>query len=79
MLATDTGGRYLYNFTNFLTVLQQISTENSGYYLLSYRSQHPAGSAGYQQVEVKTTNPEFHLKARQGYVWGPGPEGTPPQ
>jgi VWFA-related protein len=82
-LSTDTGGRYLFNFTNFLTALEQVSTENNGYYLLSYRSEHPAGSAGFQAVEVKTANPEFHVKARQGYSYGPPAEGaaaesTPP-
>jgi VWFA-related protein len=69
-LAADTGGRYLYNFTNFLTVLEQITKENNGYYLLSYRSEHPAGSSGFQRVEVKTANPELRVKAREGYSWG---------
>jgi len=73
-LAADTGGRYLFNFTNFRTVLEQVSQENNGYYLLSYRSEHPAGSAGFQGVEVKTANPEFRIKARQGYSYGPAPE-----
>ncbi len=75
-LATDTGGRYLFNFTNFLTALEQVSTENNGYYLLSYRSEHPAGSAGFQTVEVKTANPEFRVKARKGYSYGPAAEGV---
>jgi VWFA-related protein len=70
-LATDTGGRYLFNFTNFLTALEQVSTENNGYYLLSYRSEHPAGSSGFQGVEVKAANPEFRVKARKGYSYGP--------
>jgi VWFA-related protein len=74
-LATDTGGRYLFNFTNFLTALEQVSTENNGYYLLSYRSEHPGGSAGFQSVEVKTANPEFRVKARKGYSYGPAPAG----
>jgi VWFA-related protein len=72
-LAADTGGRYLFNFTNFLSALGQVSKENNGCYLLSYRSQHPAGSSGYQRVEVKTVNPEFRVKARQGYSYGPSP------
>ncbi len=71
-LATDTGGSYIYNQTSFLTALEQISTENNGYYLLSYRSEHPAGAAGFQSVEVKTTNPELHVKTRNGYQFGLG-------
>ena len=76
-LASDTGGKYLFNFTNFLTALEQVSTENNGYYLLSYRSEHPAGTSGFQSVEVKTANPEFRVKARQGYSYGPAAEAAP--
>jgi VWFA-related protein len=78
-LAIDTGGSYIYNQTSFLTALEQISTENSGYYLLSYRGEHPAGTAGFQSVDVKTANPEFRVKTRKGYEYTPGPAaGLPP-
>jgi VWFA-related protein len=70
-VAAETGGRYVFNMTNYLTALEQISKENNGYYLLSYRSEHPGGTSGYQRVEVKTVNPEFKVKAREGYTWGP--------
>jgi VWFA-related protein len=69
-LADDTGGRYFYNITNFMTPLDQVSKENNGYYLLSYASEQPAGKSGFQEVEVKTTNPEFRVKARRGYEYG---------
>lgn len=69
-LASDTGGRYFYNFTNFTTPLEQIAEENSGYYLLSYRSQKPAGATGFQKVRVETANPEFRIRARKGYDYG---------
>jgi VWFA-related protein len=69
-LADDTGGRYLFNFTNFATPLRQIAEENSGYYLLSYASPHPAGKKGFQKVKVTTTNPEFRIKTRDGYEYG---------
>jgi len=74
LLAAETGGRYIFNVNNFTNALGDISAENNGYYLLSYRSEHPAGSSGFQKVEVRTTNPELKVKARQGYEWGPGPE-----
>ncbi len=77
LLSTETGGRYLYNFTNFRTALTDISTENNGYYLLSYRSEHPAGSAGFQQVQVTTANPDLKLRTRKGYAWAPTAAGTP--
>jgi VWFA-related protein len=69
-LAGDTGGRYFFNFTNFLTPLKQVAQENSGYYLLSYTTERPAGRSGYQEVQVKATNPEFKVRARKGYEYG---------
>lgn len=69
-MAEDTGGRYFFNITNFSTPLDQVAQENSGYYLLSYTSEHPAGRTGFQPVQVKTVNPEFRVKTRQGYTYG---------
>lgn len=69
-LSDETGGRYFFNVTNFSTPLDQVSKENSGYYLLSYQSEQPAGKSGFQEVEVKTTNPEFRVRARKGYDYG---------
>jgi VWFA-related protein len=69
-LSNDTGGLYYTNFTTFLTPLKQIGEENSGYYLLSYRSEQPAGKRGFQEVDVDTTNPEFKVRARKGYAYG---------
>lgn len=71
-LADETGGVYYQNFVNFITPLQQVTRENSGYYLLSYRSTRPAGSSGYQKVEVDTRNREFKVRAREGYLYGEG-------
>lgn len=69
-LADETGGRYYFNFTNFLTPLRQLAKENSGYYLLSYQSPHAAGTQGFQKVTVKTVNPEFRVRTREGYRYG---------
>ncbi|HKI85138.1 MAG TPA: VWA domain-containing protein [Thermoanaerobaculia bacterium] len=69
-LASDTGGHYYYNFTNFATPLKEISLDNNGYYLLSYRSTHPAGASGYQRVTVTTKNRDFRVRARTGYFYG---------
>jgi VWFA-related protein len=71
-LADDTGGRYFFNVVNFATPLDQIARENSGYYLLSYRGEHPTGETGFQEVKVETRNPEFRVKARRGYEYGEG-------
>jgi VWFA-related protein len=69
-LSNETGGQYYTNFSTFSTPLKQIGDENSGYYLLSYRSEQPAGKRGFQEVDVDTTNPEFRVRARKGYAFG---------
>jgi len=70
-LASDTGGRYFFDVVNFKMPLGRVAEENGGYYLLSYRSEKKgAGKAGFQKVEVKTTNGDFKVKARQGYTYG---------
>ena len=69
-LSEETGGQYLFNFTNFLTPLNRVEKENNGYYLLSYQATHPGEKAGFQKVEVKTANPEFKVRVRQGYKYG---------
>ena len=70
LLAEDTGGTYAGNFASYLDPLRRIAKENSGYYLLSYTASHPAGTAGYQQIRVRARNPEFVVRARQGYLYG---------
>ncbi len=74
-LASGTGGRYFAKFVAFTTPLQQVASENSGYYLVSYRSTHAAGESGYQKVSVKVKNREFKVTAREGYRYG-GPSST---
>lgn len=75
-LSNDTGGRYYATFSTFATPLKQIGEENSGYYLLSYRSEQPAGRKGFQEVDVDTTNPELKVRARKGYAYGEEPGQT---
>lgn len=69
-LAADTGGDYDYGFRDALEPLRRIARETSGYYLLSYRSRHPAGTSGYREVSVRTVNPEFRVRSRSGYRYG---------
>lgn len=70
LLSADTGGTYYFNFANFNDPLREVVNDNSGYYLLSYSSERPAGETGYSRVEVKTSNPSFVVRARQGYRYG---------
>jgi VWFA-related protein len=69
-IAEDTGGRYFQHLVNFVTPLQQISEATGGYYLLAYRATHPHGANGYQRVKVTVKNPDFRVKAREGYLFG---------
>lgn len=69
-LAATTGGRYFENFVNFITPMERIADQASGYYLLSYQTSHPADESGYREVEVDTVNPRFRVQARQGYAYG---------
>lgn len=70
VLSDDTGGNYYFNHVSFQSPLEQALAENSGYYLLSYRSETPAGESGYREVSVKAKNPDFKVKAREGYRFG---------
>ncbi len=69
-LADATGGRAITQYSRFSDALQQIAQENSGYYLLSYTRQRPAGVSGYQEVTVRVENPELNVRSRGGYAYG---------
>ncbi|MEM9595119.1 MAG: VWA domain-containing protein [Acidobacteriota bacterium] len=69
-LAGDSGGRYHFNFTSFILPMRQVADEVNGYYLLGYQAEHPSGERGYREVKVTTRNPEFRVRARQGYRFG---------
>ena len=69
-VAADTGGRYYFNFTTFVTPLEQLATDNNGYYLLSFRPTESDGERAYRTVKVRTKNPEFEVKAREGFRVG---------
>ena len=69
-IASDTNGEYFRYPVSFSTPLKNIEKANNGYYLLSYYARHPRGTNGFQRVKVSTVNPEFRVKAREGYVYG---------
>jgi VWFA-related protein len=69
-IAEETGARYFFFTTSFLTPMRQIAKETNGYYLLSYRRERPASAEGFQKVDVTTRNQEFRVTARQGYQYG---------
>lgn len=68
-LAHETGGRYYFNSATYRAPLDEIAQENGGYYLLSYRSEHPADEDGFQDVKVRLTDPSLRIRTRQGYAF----------
>jgi VWFA-related protein len=69
-LAGETNGEYFRYNVSFVPALRRIENLTNGYYLLSYYTKHPTGRSGYQTVSVATRNPEFRIRARQGYSYG---------
>lgn len=69
-LAHDTGGTYYQHFVNFIIPMRAVANENVGYYLLSYRSEHPLGESGYQKIRVGALVPEVVVRAQRGYRYG---------
>ncbi|HSN67922.1 MAG TPA: VWA domain-containing protein [Thermoanaerobaculia bacterium] len=67
--ASETGGEFYTNVVNFKTPLKKLERESSGYYLLSYRAPKHEGGHGYQKIEVRLRNPEFRIRARDGYLY----------
>ncbi len=70
LLSAETGGKSYFNFVNFREPLAQVAEDNNGYYLLSYSAEHPRSETGYRKVLVKTKNPTFVVRAREGYLLG---------
>ena len=68
-IAGDTNGQYFRFNTSFTPALRQIEKLSTGYYLITYYTQPHKGS-GYQKVNVALKNPEFRVRARQGYSYG---------
>jgi VWFA-related protein len=69
-IAGDTNGDYFRFNTSFSPALRRIENVTNGYYLISYYTNHPAGQHGFQKVSVSVKNPDFKVRARQGYTYG---------
>lgn len=69
-LADETGGIYFSTFHRFLDPFRDISRHNTGYYLLSFRAEVPAGESGYRHFKVKSKDRKVRVKARRGYRYG---------
>jgi VWFA-related protein len=69
-LAIDTNGQYYRFNPTFTGALRRVEQETNGYYLITYTTQKPKGEAGFQKVQVSVRNPEFKVRAREGYSYG---------
>ena len=69
-LTRVTGGGYPFHGRDLVGTLREIERENSGFYLLSYRSRQAGRAGAYRRVEVRITNPELRARARSGYGAG---------
>jgi len=68
-IARDTSGDYYRNVVGFDSIVKRIENQNNGYYLITYYAHHPRGAGGYQKIDVSLKNPEFRVKAREGYAF----------
>jgi VWFA-related protein len=68
-IAADTNGQYFRFNTSFSPALHRIENQTNGYYLIGYYTKAKNGS-GFQKVNVAVKNPDFRVRARQGYSYG---------
>lgn len=69
-MAADTNGHYFRFNPTFTGALRNVEEMTNGYYLISYRTEKPRGAAGFQKVQVQVKNPDFKVRAREGYSYG---------
>lgn len=69
-MSDETSGEYFRQVVTFDPVIDRVEKATGGYYLITYRTEKPRGSRGFQKVDVDISNPEFEVKARPGYLYG---------
>lgn len=69
-ITNATNGEYYRLAVSYDPVIEQVEKASGGYYLITYRTDKPKGSKGFQKVDVSVRNTEFRVKARAGYVYG---------
>jgi VWFA-related protein len=66
LLATETGGRAIFNANDLTSDLRRIQNELGSYYSLAYSPAH-AGDARQHRIEVKVRRPGLQVRHRKGY------------
>ncbi len=69
-IATESGGQFFYNFNNYLTPLEEIAEDASGYYLISFTPNGDTKPGEYRKVSVETLSSNLEIRARDGYTIG---------
>lgn len=72
-LANETDGRPIVNRNEPMPALEQILTDSSAYYLLSYVSSEAPRDGKFHKIEVKVNRKDTDVRARRGY-WAYSPE-----
>jgi VWFA-related protein len=66
LLATETGGRAIFNANDLTSDLRRIQDELGSYYSLAYSPAH-AGDGRQHRIEVKIRRPGLQVRYRKGY------------
>ncbi len=66
LLATETGGRAIFNANDLTSDLRRIQDELGSYYSLAYSPVH-AGDGRQHRIEVKIRRPGLQVRYRKGY------------
>ncbi|MFQ5527316.1 MAG: VWA domain-containing protein [Thermoanaerobaculia bacterium] len=73
-LADETGGIYFSTFHRFLDPLRDIGRYNTGYYLVSFRTEVPTDETGYRNFTIRAQDKKVRVRARRGYRYAPAEE-----
>lgn len=66
-IADNTGGRPILGLNDPRSQLQQLLSDTSGYYLMSYTSTEKPRDGKFHQISVKVLRKDLQVRARKGY------------
>jgi VWFA-related protein len=66
-IASDTGGKAIYNTNDLNTAVSHAVDDGSQYYTLAYTPTNKKLDGNYRKVEVKLANSKYKLSYRRGY------------
>jgi VWFA-related protein len=66
--AAETGGRHFIAWADFGEVVDEIETDSSRYYLLTYPVPDNRGDGSYHEIRVEVARPDVSVRANEGYT-----------